>query len=76
MKKRIASLFTSLLMIVSLMVVMPTMSVSAANGTTAYTSGVDPYPMYNNPVSIKQRSCTSVAWECVYANTGIKLPGW
>ena len=31
MKKRIASLFTSLLMIVSLMVVMPTMSVSAAN---------------------------------------------
>lgn len=29
MKKRIASLFTSLLMIVSLMVVMPTMSVSA-----------------------------------------------
>ena len=76
MKKRIASLFTSLLMIVSLMVVMPTMSVSAANGTTAYTSGVDPYPMYNNPVSIKQKSCTSVAWECVYANTGIKLPGW
>ena len=31
MKKRIASLFTSLLMIVSLMVVMPTMSVSATN---------------------------------------------
>ena len=31
MKKRIASLFTSLLMIVSLMVVMPTMLVSAAN---------------------------------------------
>ena len=33
MKKRIASLFTSLLMIVSLMVVMPTMSVSASKSS-------------------------------------------
>ena len=77
MKKRIASLFTSLLMIVSLMVVMPTMSVSAAGfvpRTSAPTSDNSYYyglnPFYKSGYGMP--NCTAYAYGRAYEILGSK----
>ena len=68
MKKRIISLLTSLVMVISFVGVVPSVKVKAA---------YNPYPINGvNGSSGAYSNCTWSVWQLVYDNLGIALPSW